>query len=211
MEIEYKVKLYYRIERLEDVLLKLPMLAEPIEGALCTIALPNDRCVHVPFTSGEQNRLINFQYTRGANFDTRLIFEIDDPLLDYMQLAESTAKIYRQTNRVSIGFIYVYVRLGGEYLEVVFTGESSQINKLFLDSRSIQNRLIEFMHDTGGLFGLLDLGANYYLLTPTLDRKIARPSAAIQIETIPDWDIPYYEEEIVYHIDLYVAECLSQL
>jgi hypothetical protein len=97
MEIEYNVKLYYRIERLEDVLLKLPTLADPIEGALCTIALPNDRCVHVPFTSGEQNRLINFQYTRGANFDTRLMFEIDDPLLDYMQLAESTAKIYRQS------------------------------------------------------------------------------------------------------------------
>jgi hypothetical protein len=55
MEIEYNVKLYYRIERLEDVLLKLPTLADPIEGALCTIALPNDRCVHVPFTAGRQN------------------------------------------------------------------------------------------------------------------------------------------------------------
>ncbi|WP_310485841.1 hypothetical protein [Chamaesiphon sp. VAR_48_metabat_403] len=211
MEIEYKVKLYYRIDRLEEVLLKLPTLADPIEGALCTIALANDRCVHLPFTSGEQNRLINFQYSRGANFDTRLIFDIDDPLLDYMRSAESTAKLDRQTNRVSIGFIYVYVRLGSEYLELVFSGDSSRINKLFLDSRSIQNRFIEFMHDTGGLFGLLDLEINYYLLTPTLDRKIARPSAAIQIEAIPNWDIPYYEEEIVYHIDLYVAECLSQL
>jgi hypothetical protein len=31
MEIEYKVKLYYRVERRGDVLLKLPTLADPIE------------------------------------------------------------------------------------------------------------------------------------------------------------------------------------
>jgi hypothetical protein len=211
MEIEYKVKLYYRIERLEDVLLKLPTLADPIEGALCTIALPNYRCVHLPFTSGLQNRLINFQFNRGANFDTRLIFEIDNPFLDYMRSTESTTKVDTLTNRVSIGWIYIYVRLGSEYLEVVFSGDSSQINQLFLDSRSIQNRLIKFMHDTDGLFGLLDLGMNYYLLTPSLDRKIARPSKNIQIETIPNWDIPYYEEEIIYDIDRFVVACLKQL
>ena len=112
MEIEYQVKLYYRIGRLEDVLLKLPTLAEPIEGALCTIALPKDRFMHLPFTSGLQNCSINLQSTRFAIFDTRLMLEIDDPLLDYMRSAESTAKIYRQTNRVSIGWIYGYVRLG---------------------------------------------------------------------------------------------------
>ena len=207
MEIEYKVKLYYRIDRLEDVLLKLPTLAEPIEGALCTIALPNDRFMHLPFTSGFQNCFINLQSTRFAIFDTRLMLEIDDPLLDYIRSAESTAKI----DRVLIGWIYISVKLDREYLELVFSGESSRINKLFSDSRSIQTRLIEFMHATGGLFGLLDLEINCYLLTPTLDREIARPSTAIQIETIPSWDIHYYEEELVYDIDLYVAECLSQL
>jgi hypothetical protein len=219
MEIEYQIKIYYRIERLANVLLQLPTLAEPIEGALCTIVLPNGGCVHLPFTSGLQNRLINFQYTRGANFNTRLIFEIDDPLIDYMQLSESTAKIVdlwsavgnRQTNRVSIGWIYIFVRLGCEYVELVFSGDSSRINKLFLDSKSIQNRLIKFMNDTGGLFGILDLGANYYLLTPELNLKIDRPSADIQIETIPNWDIPYYEEEIIYDIDLFVDACLPQL
>ena len=41
------------------------------------------------------------------------------------------------------------------------------------------------MHDTGGLFEILDREINYYLLAPTLNRQIARPSAAIQIETIP--------------------------
>jgi hypothetical protein len=211
MEIEYNVKLYYRIDRLEDVLLKLPELADPIEGASCTIELPNSRCVHLPFTSGLQNRSIEFQYTRGAIFETRSIFEIDDPLLDYMRSTESTAKIYRLTSRVSIGYIYVSVRLGSEYLELVFSGDNSRINKLFLDSRSIQNRLIEFMRDTGGLFGILDLEIDYYLLTPALDRKIDRPSADIQIETIPSWDIPYYEEEIVYDIDRFVVTCLKQL
>ncbi|WP_295613143.1 hypothetical protein [Chamaesiphon sp. GL140_3_metabinner_50] len=46
MEIEYKIEFYYRIDRLEEVLLKLPTLADPIEGAFCTIVLANDRCVH---------------------------------------------------------------------------------------------------------------------------------------------------------------------
>jgi hypothetical protein len=219
MEIEYQIKLYYRIERLADVLLKLPTLSEPIDGALCTIVLPTGGCIHLPFTSGFRNRLINFQFSRSANFNTRLMFEIDDPLLDYIHSSESTAKIVdlwsaggnRRTNYVSIGWIDTFVRLGGEYLELVFSGDRSRINKLFLDSKSIQNRLIEFMNDTGGLFGILDLETNYYLLTPNLDRKIDRPSADIQIETIPNWDIPYYEEEIVYDIDLFVAACLLQL
>jgi hypothetical protein len=46
MEIEYNIKLYYRIERLENVLLKLPAIADSVEGVLCTIELPNGRCVH---------------------------------------------------------------------------------------------------------------------------------------------------------------------
>jgi hypothetical protein len=87
MEIEYQIKLYYRIERLVDVLLKLPALAEPIDGALCTIVLPTGGCIHLPFTSGLQNRLINFQFSRSADFNTRLMFEIDDPLIDYTALS----------------------------------------------------------------------------------------------------------------------------
>jgi hypothetical protein len=43
MEIEYKIKLCYRIDLLEDVLLKLPTIAAPIEGALTTIELLIDR------------------------------------------------------------------------------------------------------------------------------------------------------------------------
>jgi hypothetical protein len=43
MEIEYKVKLYYRIDRLEDVLLKLPTLADPIEEAMVKIELADNR------------------------------------------------------------------------------------------------------------------------------------------------------------------------
>jgi hypothetical protein len=34
MEIEYKIELYYRSDRLEDVLLKLPKLAHPSEEAM---------------------------------------------------------------------------------------------------------------------------------------------------------------------------------
>ena len=67
------------------------------------------------------------------------------------------------------------------------------------------------MHDTGGLFEILDREINYYLLAPTLNRQIARPSAAIQIETIPSWDIQYDEEDVGYDIALYVAECLRQI
>ena len=143
MEIEYNVKFYYRIERLEDVLLNLPTLADPIEGAGCPIELPNSRFRYLPFTSGLQNRFINLQSTRDTSFDTRLMFEIDDPLRDYMRSAKSKPKIARQTNRVSIGWIYISVQLDSKYLELTFSGESSRINKLFSDSRSIQNRLIE--------------------------------------------------------------------
>jgi hypothetical protein len=51
MEIEYNVKLYYRIDRLEDVLLKLPKLADPIEGAWCTIGFKT--------TLNKANRIID--------------------------------------------------------------------------------------------------------------------------------------------------------
>ncbi|WP_157259821.1 hypothetical protein [Chamaesiphon minutus] len=37
MEIESKIKLYYRIDLLKDVLLKLLAIAKPIPGSLITI------------------------------------------------------------------------------------------------------------------------------------------------------------------------------
>jgi radical SAM superfamily enzyme len=51
MEIESNVKLYYRIDCLEDVLFKLPELADPIEGVWCTIGFKT--------TLNKTNRIID--------------------------------------------------------------------------------------------------------------------------------------------------------
>jgi hypothetical protein len=211
MEIEYKIELYYRCQRLEDVLLKLPALADPIEGAMTTIELANNRCFSLPFTNGLQNASLKLpERDWEILLATRLIVPVDRAILSYLQEWKLEGTIDLDVNCVSLGCIYIGIRAGSDYLQLTFTADSSRKNRLFLDSGALQAKFINFLHETDGLFGILNLDRERLLLTD-LDKQIAHPSAEMIIETVPDWDIPYYEAELCYNLDLYVAACLLQI
>jgi hypothetical protein len=219
MGIDYSIKLYYRIERLEAVLLTFLSIAAPIAGALTTIELPNHRSISVPFNSGLQNRSLRLRSQDWEiMLDTRIVFAVDLSILAYLQACGIENEIVRgflennrSVNYVSIGYIYLKIRAGYNYVELSFTTETSHLSKLFSDSGAIQAKFIDFMNETDGLFGILDLERDDYLLLTDLARKIDRPTPEMEIKTETAWDIPYYEEDIVYDIDLFVVACLQQI
>ena len=49
MGLHYSINLYYRIDLLEDVLSKIPKIAELEDSAMTTIELPNGSSINLPF------------------------------------------------------------------------------------------------------------------------------------------------------------------
>jgi hypothetical protein len=71
MEIEYNIKLYYRIERLENVLLKLPAIADSIASNVMVLVCWRTRMLDRKVTSDvvsidceyvSFDRIVRYQY-----------------------------------------------------------------------------------------------------------------------------------------------------
>lgn len=201
MGLRYSINLYYRIEQLEDVLMKIPTIAEIEDGAMTKIELPNSHSISLPFTSNFRNDLLVLQGQKiGVELDTILIFTVDDSIRDYVRACNFEDKIDRQMNCVPIGNIYLNIRAGYNYVELAFRAATSQMSKLFLESAAIHYRFIEFMNLTDGSLGIIDIGEDYDLLLTEPEKKLIHTLVDLEIDADP------YDD-----VDLFVATYLQQI
>ena len=202
MGLRYSIDLYYRIDLLEDVLSKIPNIAELEDSAMTTIELPNGSSINLPFTSESENYSVHFLRSQGISIglDTLLIFTVDELILDYVKACNFEDKIDWQANCVPVGRIYLYVRAGYTYVELSFGAATSQMSRLFLDSKAIQDRFIEFMNSTDSSLGIIDIGEDYDLLLTNPVKKLIHNLIDLEIDADPYCDI-----------DLLVAEYLNQI
>jgi hypothetical protein len=184
MGIRYSINLYYRIDRLEYVLLKLSTIADLEPGAVTTIELPNNHHISLPFTSGFKNSSLKLcSRSAGIELDTCLFFAIDDPIRDFIRAHKWEHKLNRRRNRISIGYIYLSIQAGESYVKLSFTAATSCMSRLFIESEEIQSQFIKLMNSTDSLFGAIDIEQDNYLLLTDLSRKIARPDIDEEIES----------------------------
>ncbi len=192
----YSINLYYRIDLIEDVLLKLPMIADLADGAATMIELPNHHSISLPFTSGFKNSSLKLcSRSTGIELDTCLFFRIDDPIRDFIRVHKWEHKLNRRRNRISIGYIYLSIQAGSTYVKLSFIGATSCMSKLFVESEAIQSQFIYFMNSTDSLFGAIDIEQDDYLLLTDLSTKIANPVINEEIGFEPYYDIDLFVTE----------------
>jgi hypothetical protein len=201
MGIDYSINLYYPIEQLDAVLLKLPSIASIDAGASTAIELPNGRCISLPFNNGLKSSVVQLKSPGSSiTLDTTIIFDVDDPIRDFIRQNNWEKLLTRSRKQIPIGYIYLHITLGHKNSEVAFTAATSDMSRLFVNSESIHNKFVDFMKSTNGLFGLIDIEKSRYLLL-TNPKKEIRPAIA-EIETEVN---PYFD------IDLLVEDCLQQI
>jgi hypothetical protein len=201
MGIDYSINLYYPIEQLEAVLLKLPSIASITTGANTSIEIPTGQCISVPFTSGFKNSSVQLKSLGSSiTLDTTIIFDVDDPIRDFIR-QHSWEKLFTRSRRqIPIGYIYLNIILGHENVEVSFIAATSDMSRLFVNSESIHHKFIDFMKSTNGLLGLIDIEKSHYLLLTNPEKEIRPASVSIETETNPYYDI-----------DFFIADCLQQI
>lgn len=201
MGIDYSINLYYPIELLEAVLLKLPAIAYITAGANTEIELPNGRCISLPFTSTSKDAPVQLKSIGSSiTLDTSLMFDIDDPIWDYIRQGYSEDHLNQYRKQIPIGCIYLHIYMGNKNIEMAFTAAVSDMSRLFVNSKSIHNKFINFMRSTNGLFGLIDIEEGYFLLLTNPQKEVW--PAGYEIET---------EFEPYYDIDLLIEGCLQQI
>ncbi len=202
MGVRYSIDLYYPLDCLENCLLKLQSICNLSQTALTKIELPNGKFITVNFDLNDRNSSVRLgSYTSGISLDTCVLFPIDEPLRAYVREYRLEQILPRKRDLISIGTIYLSIQAGLNYVKLSFTAATRDMSKLFLASVAIQDRFIEFMNLTGGLFGSIDIEQDYYLLLTDPTRQITSKSRNIEAIEVE----PYYD------IDLFVAECLEQL
>jgi hypothetical protein len=209
MGIDYSINLYYPIEQLDAVLLKLPSIASIDAGASTAIELPNGRCISLPFNNGLKSSVVQLKSPGSSiTLDTTIIFDVDDPIRDFIRQNNWEKLLTRSRKQIpiaygaseAIGYIYLHITLGHKNAEMAFTAAASNMSKLFVNSESIHNKFIDFMESTKGLLGLIDIEKSHYLLLAN-PKKEVRP-ASVEIETEVN---PYFD------LDLLIEDCLQQI
>jgi hypothetical protein len=201
MGIDYSVNLYYPIEQLEAVLLKLPSIAAIEHGAITSVELPNGRCISLPFTSSFKNLSVQLKSPGSAvTLDTTLVFDVDDPIRDFIRQNNWEHRLSHSRKQIPIGYIDLHVTLGNKNAEMAFTAAVSDMSRLFVSSESIHNKFTDFMESTNGVLGLIDIEKSHYLLL-TNPKKEIRP-AKVEVKTEVN---PYFD------IDLLIENSLQQI
>jgi hypothetical protein len=196
MGIDYSVNLYYSIEQLEAVLLKLPSIASIDAGAITSVELPNGRCISLPFTSSYQNSSVQLK-SLGASItlDTTIVFDVDDSIRDFIRQNNWEHRLTRSRKQIPIGRIYLHITLGHQNAEMAFTAATSDMSRLFVTSEAIHNKFIDFMESTNGILGLIDVEKSYYLLLTNPKKEIRPASVEIETEVNPYFDIDLLIED----------------
>jgi hypothetical protein len=193
--------LYYPIEQLEAVLLKLSSIAAIDAGASTSVELPNSRCISLPFTSSYKNSSVQLKSLGSLiTLDTTLVFDVDDPIRDFIRENNWEHRLTRSRKQIPIGYIYLHITLGHKNAEMAFTAATSNMSRLFVNSESIHNKFIDFMESPRRLLGLIDIEKSHYLLLTNPKKEIKPASAEVETEVNPYFDI-----------DLLIEDCLQQI
>jgi hypothetical protein len=107
------------------------------------------------------------------DFETLIAFEMDNMLLDYWKveyepdlqssnpqyrkLAEMSAQRIRTENRLSIGIIFLSVRIGSKFVMFELRAPTWSVGRLFRESKSMRRWAKGVLRRFSGLVGLVDI------------------------------------------------------
>jgi hypothetical protein len=168
MGIDYSVNLYYKKHQIEDAILGVISIADLIDEESTEVELPDGKKMKIPFETIPKKDFVKIASDQKfTNFCTLLNFPIDQPLLEYLE--NNNAR--KAKGLASIGCIYLDIKVGETYTEFSFTAATSNMSRLFLESKSIQQTFINLLEKTEGLFGLFDIEESFYLSLFDLNKQ----------------------------------------
>src|SRR4051794_40799120 len=71
-----------------------------------------------------------------------------------------------------VGYIYLSLHLGEQYVRFRFYAATSGMSRLFLRSKSIHKRMSELLHAAGGIIGLISIETSEFPLLEDSSQKI---------------------------------------
>ncbi|MCQ3933227.1 MAG: hypothetical protein DPW16_22500 [Chloroflexi bacterium] len=107
MGLNYSIDLYFHIADLEEALLATASIAAPNQGHGLNLALPNEKVLHLPFTSHFKNEDIELKLGSEVKLDTTLLFPKDDSILFYASQRGNSAN---DSHEYPIGYIYLHIK-----------------------------------------------------------------------------------------------------
>lgn len=204
MGIDYSVNLYCKKEQVEKTILGVINIADVNTDESTEVELPNGKKIIFPFETIPKKDFIKISPEQShSDFCTMLNFPIDEPIENYIENNNS----HKNQNIASIGCIYLNIRVGEKYAEFSFTAATSNMSRLFLESKSIIQTFINLLEKTEGLFGLFDIEESYYLSLFDLTKQVGNcGKKAVENE----YDSTTYDIDIFTEICLLHKDCCLQ-
>lgn len=166
MGLDYKINLYFEVERLEAALMAVAASARPPSQSVAVV-LPTGRRLVLPF---EQDEAFEHNTTDGDHIIRSGVMGVR--LRSILRFA-TDEEIRKQLDKnyigfdgpiVELGYIYLHIDAGQLYVELSFLAAYSRLSIMFERSPSIHRRFLDILQDAGGVVGIIDTERDEHFL-----------------------------------------------
>lgn len=158
MGLDYKINLYFEVERLEAALKAVAASAKPSSQSV-VVVLPTGQRLVLPFEQDEafEHNIADGDHVirsgeMGIRLRSILRFVTDEEIRK--QLPEDYMGF--DGPNVDLGYIYLHIDAGLRYVELSFRAAYSRLSIMFEHSSSIHRRFLDILNDAGGIVGIID-------------------------------------------------------